>query len=33
RGFIGCGHFSAANRYLQSRGGAPMDWSLPALSA
>jgi uracil-DNA glycosylase len=33
RGFIGCGHFSATNRYLQSRGEAPMDWSLPALPA
>ena len=30
RGFIGCGHFSAANRYLQAHGQAPMDWSLPA---
>ena len=29
RGFIGCGHFSAANRYLESRGQAPIDWSLP----
>jgi uracil-DNA glycosylase len=33
RGFIGCGHFSATNRSLQSRGEAPMDWSLPALPA
>jgi uracil-DNA glycosylase len=29
RGFIGNGHFSAANRYLQGRGQAPIDWSLP----
>jgi uracil-DNA glycosylase len=29
RGFIGCGHFSAANRYLRGRGGQPIDWSLP----
>lgn len=29
RGFLGCGHFSAANRYLGSRGMAPIDWSLP----
>jgi uracil-DNA glycosylase len=29
RGFIGCGHFSAANRYLESHGHASMDWSLP----
>ena len=30
RGFIGNGHFSAANRYLESRGQAPIDWSLPS---
>ena len=30
RGFFGCGHFLAANRYLESRGEAPLDWSLPA---
>ncbi|WP_108470548.1 uracil-DNA glycosylase [Rhodanobacter thiooxydans] len=29
RGFLGCGHFSAANRYLESRGQSPIDWSLP----
>ena len=29
RGFIGCGHFSAANRYLQGGGGDPVDWRLP----
>ena len=29
RGFIGCGHFSAANRWLQARGQAPIDWRLP----
>lgn len=28
RGFLGCGHFSAANRYLQGRGQAPIDWRL-----
>ena len=28
RGFIGCGHFSAANRYLESRNQTPLDWSL-----
>jgi uracil-DNA glycosylase len=28
RGFIGCGHFSAANRYLQGRGLAPIDWNI-----
>lgn len=31
RGFIGCGHFSAANRYLQARNGPPIDWSLTLL--
>jgi uracil-DNA glycosylase len=30
RGFIGCGHFSAANRYLQQQGKAPIEWSLSA---
>ncbi|MEO6798357.1 MAG: uracil-DNA glycosylase [Rhodanobacter sp.] len=30
RGFIGCGHFSAANRYLESRHRLPIDWSLPS---
>jgi len=29
RGFFGCGHFTAANEYLQRRGQAPIDWSLP----
>jgi uracil-DNA glycosylase len=29
RGFLGCGHFSAANRWLQGRGLAPIDWRLP----
>ena len=29
RGFMGCGHFSAANRYLQAHGQPPIDWSLP----
>jgi len=31
RGFLGCGHFSAANRWLAGRGLTPIDWSLPAL--
>lgn len=31
RGFIGCGHFSAANRYLQEQGQVPIDWQLPPL--
>ena len=30
RGFLGCGHFSAANTYLEEHGQAPIDWSLPA---
>jgi uracil-DNA glycosylase len=29
RGFFGCAHFSAANRHLESRGLAPIDWRLP----
>jgi uracil-DNA glycosylase len=29
RGFLGCGHFSAANEYLMRRGEEPIDWSLP----
>ncbi|WP_266159959.1 uracil-DNA glycosylase [Dyella silvatica] len=29
RGFLGCGHFSEANRYLEAQGQAPIDWSLP----
>lgn len=29
RGFLGCGHFSAANEYLSGRGESPIDWSLP----
>ena len=33
RGFIGCGHFSAANAYLQRRGATPIDWALPPRSA
>ncbi len=30
RGFIGSGHFSAANTYLVRHGIAPIDWSLPS---
>lgn len=29
RGFLGCGHFSRANQYLQSRGLTPINWQLP----
>ena len=28
RGYIGCGHFSAANAYLVEHGMAPVDWTL-----
>ncbi|WP_376696322.1 uracil-DNA glycosylase [Wenzhouxiangella sp. EGI_FJ10305] len=28
RGFFGCRHFSKANEWLESRGVAPIDWSL-----
>ena len=31
RGFLGCGHFSKANDYLQSVGETPIDWSLAPL--
>lgn len=33
RGFLGCGHFSKANRWLQVAGQAPVDWSLPPRAA
>jgi len=29
RGFIGCGHFGAANRWLAGRRLAPIEWRLP----
>ena len=29
RGFFGCGHFVAANDYLEGKGLAPIDWRLP----
>ncbi|WP_428977455.1 uracil-DNA glycosylase [Pseudohoeflea suaedae] len=29
RGFLGCGHFSKANAFLEKNGRAPIDWSLP----
>ena len=32
RGFIGNGHFSAANSYLQEHGRKPIDWCLPDTS-
>jgi uracil-DNA glycosylase len=32
-GFFGCRHFSKANAFLEERGMAPIDWSLPELEA
>ncbi|WP_424982094.1 uracil-DNA glycosylase [Maritalea sp. S77] len=29
RGFLGCGHFSKANAFLQENGRAPIEWQLP----
>lgn len=29
RGFLGCGHFSQANAWLEEQGLAPIDWQLP----
>ena len=29
RGFFGCGHFSAANTYLQQQGLGQINWQLP----
>ncbi len=29
RGFMGCGHFSKVNEYLEGKGQAPIDWRLP----
>ena len=31
RGFLGCGHFSAANDWLQAQGRQPVDWCVPEL--
>lgn len=33
RGFLGCGHFGKANRWLQGAGQAPIDWALPPVGA
>ena len=33
RGFLGCGHFSAANEYLARNGQVPVDWTLPSRAA
>ena len=32
RGFIGCGHFSAANAWLREHAEAEIDWSLPPVA-
>ena len=29
RGFLGCGHFSRTNKYLEQNGEAPIEWRLP----
>ncbi|MEH6604791.1 MAG: uracil-DNA glycosylase [Pseudomonadales bacterium] len=29
RGFLGCGHFTLANDYLESHGRSAIDWSVP----
>lgn len=31
RGFLGNGHFSRTNKFLEQNGKAPIDWALPAL--
>ena len=31
RGFLGCGHFSRTNRYLEENGRGPIHWGLPEL--
>lgn len=33
RGFLGCGHFSECNKYLQRTGQTPIAWQLPELNA
>lgn len=30
RGFLGCGHFSKANHFLEASGRAPIDWRIPS---
>ena len=31
RGFLGCGHFSRCNQFLQQMGRTPVNWQLPEL--
>ena len=33
RGFIGCGHFSAANAWLRERAESEINWSLPSVDS
>lgn len=33
RGFLGCGHFSQANAFLEQHGMAPVDWRLPQVAS
>lgn len=33
RGFLGCGHFSQCNKFLQRTGQTPIDWQLAELNA
>lgn len=32
RGFLGCGHFSQCNKFLQRTGQTPIEWRLPELA-
>ncbi|MNH47598.1 Uracil-DNA glycosylase [compost metagenome] len=31
RGFLGCGHFSRTNKFLEQHGLAAVEWALPPL--
>jgi uracil-DNA glycosylase len=31
KGFLGCGHFGLANKFLEQNGLAPIEWRLPAV--
>ena len=31
RGFLGCGHFSRTNKFLEQNGLAPIDWQVPPI--
>ena len=31
RGFLGCGHFSRTNKFLEQNGQAPINWVLPSV--